>query len=75
MHLNEIRKLTRHFQTLLNPAITVRQRSQKADSADVYLNKEFIGVISRDDEDGDLSYQFQMAILDIDLPEQTGLDS
>ncbi|MEG9884390.1 MAG: DUF3126 family protein [Hyphomicrobiales bacterium] len=75
MHLNEIRKLTRHFQTLFNPAITVRQRPQKADSADVYLNKEFIGVIFRDDEDGELSYQFQMAILDIDLTEQTDLDS
>ena len=27
----------------------------------------FVGVLFRDDEDGDLSYNFTMAILDIDL--------
>jgi len=29
--------------------------------------REFIGVISKDEEDGELSYHFSMAILDIDL--------
>jgi hypothetical protein len=28
---------------------------------------EFIGIVFRDDEDGDLSYNFSMAILDVDL--------
>ena len=46
---------------------TVRQRPQKANSAEVYIGDEFIGVVFRDDEDGDLSYNFTMAILDIDL--------
>lgn len=36
-------------------------------SAEVYLGDEFLGVIFRDDEDGELSYNFSMAILDIDL--------
>jgi len=45
----------------------VRQRPQKTDSAEVYIGDEFIGVVYRDDEDDDLSYQFQMAILDFDL--------
>jgi hypothetical protein len=49
------------------PTIEVRQRPQKEDSAEVYIGDEFIGVIFRDDEDDDLSYQFQMAILDYDL--------
>ena len=30
-------------------------------------SEEFIGVVFRDDEDGDISYSFNMAILDIDL--------
>ncbi|GBE41966.1 hypothetical protein BMS3Bbin10_00022 [bacterium BMS3Bbin10] len=47
--------------------IEVRQRPNKDDSAEVYIGDEFIGVMFRDDDDGDLSYQFQMAILDIDL--------
>ncbi len=49
------------------PSIEVRQRPRKEDSAEVFIGDEFIGVIFRDDEDEDLSYQFQMAILDYDL--------
>ena len=33
------------------------------------IGDEFIGVIFKDEEDGEVSYAFQMAILDIDLPE------
>ena len=40
---------------------------QKSDSCEVYIGEEFIGVISKDEEDGELSYHFSMAILDIDL--------
>jgi len=47
----------------------IRARATKDDSAEVYLGEEFIGVIFRDDEDGDVSYDFNMAILEIDLPE------
>ena len=45
----------------------MRKRPQKDDSAEVYIGEEFIGVIFRDEEDGELSYNFSMAILDIDL--------
>ncbi len=40
------------------------------DSAEVFIGEESIGVISDDKEDGDDSYQFRMAILDIDLEEE-----
>lgn len=56
--------LRKQFQ---NTQIIVKKRPQKSDSAEVYIAEEFIGVIFRDDEDGDLSYNFQMAILDFDL--------
>jgi hypothetical protein len=49
------------------PELQVRQRPQKQDSAEVFLGEEFIGVLFRDDEDGETSYNFQMAILDYDL--------
>ncbi len=68
MTRTEIEKLERYLRKLFNSAaIEVRQRPQKDDSAEVYLGEEFIGVLFRDDEDGDLSYNFQMAILDFDL--------
>jgi hypothetical protein len=64
----EIKKLTRFLRAKFElPKIEVRRRPQKTDSAEVYLGDEFIGVIFRDDEDGELSYNFSMAILDFDL--------
>jgi hypothetical protein len=66
----EINKLTAFLRRKFKlPTITVRRRPQKDDSAEVYIGDEFIAVIYRDDEDGDLSYNFQMAILDFDLEE------
>ena len=68
MNPEEIKKLTRFFRSKFQLAnIEVRKRPQKADSAEVYIGDEFIGVIFRDDEDGELSYNFNMAILDFDL--------
>ena len=68
MNPDEIKKLTRFFRAKFQLAnIEVRRRPQKTDSAEVYIGDEFIGVIFRDEEDGELSYNFNMAILDFDL--------
>jgi hypothetical protein len=47
--------------------LSVRARPKKDDSAEVYVGDEFIGVLFKEEEDGELSYQFQMAILEMDL--------
>ena len=47
--------------------MVIKARPRKDESAEVYLGDEFLGVVFRDEEDGDLSYNFSMAILDIDL--------
>jgi hypothetical protein len=36
-------------------------------SVEVNIGTEFIGVIYRDDEDGEVSYAFHMAIIETDL--------
>ena len=48
-------------------SIEVRGRQKAADAAEVYVGGEFVGVVSKDTEDGELCYQFNMTILDIDL--------
>ncbi len=64
----EIRKLEAYLKRKFQlPSIEVRQRARKEDSAELFIGDEFIGVIYRDDEDGEVSYNFSMAILDIDL--------
>ncbi|CAN1506177.1 Protein of unknown function DUF3126 [Rhabdaerophilaceae bacterium] len=61
-------KLERYLrQQFSNPAIRVVPRAKKKDSAEVYMGDEFIGVLTEDKEDGETSYFFEMAILDIDL--------
>lgn len=68
MNREEIVRLETYLRKLFQlDSIEVRQRPNKDDSAEVYIDDEFIGVMFRDDDDGDLSYQFQMAILDFDL--------
>jgi hypothetical protein len=51
------------------PSISIVQRPNKDDSVEVNIGDEFIGIIFKDEEDGETSYAFQMAILDIDLPD------
>jgi uncharacterized protein DUF3126 len=67
---DEIIKLERYLKKVFRlPVIEVKQRPRKEDSAEVFVGDEFIGVIFRDDEEGETAYQFQMAILDYDLKE------
>ncbi|HEX2257903.1 MAG TPA: DUF3126 family protein [Afifellaceae bacterium] len=68
MTKDELSRLEGYLRRLFgNAAISVRGRPRKEDSADVFLGEEFVGIIFRDDEDQELSYNFSMAILDIDL--------
>lgn len=68
MEQREIAKLEAYLQkTFKSPGIKVKARPKKDDSAEVYVGDEFVGILFRDDEDEDLSYQFQMAILEFDL--------
>jgi hypothetical protein len=50
--------------------LSVRARPKIKDSAEVYVGDEFVGTLTRDDEEGELCYQFQMAILELDLEER-----
>jgi Protein of unknown function (DUF3126) len=50
--------------------LSVRARPKIKDSAEVYVGDEFVGTLTRDDEEGELCYQFQMAILELDLEEK-----
>jgi len=50
------------------PGLALRER-KTGDSLEVLLNGEFLGVIYKDTDEGEISYDFNMAILDIDLEE------
>lgn len=63
-------RLERYLKKRFNSTtLTVRPKGKSKDSAELYIADEFIGTISKDDEDGDLSYHVTMSILDMDLEE------
>jgi hypothetical protein len=64
----ELKKLDAYFKrTFNNPGLQVKARPRKNDSAELYLNDEFLGLVYKDEDEGELSYNFSMAILDVDL--------
>ncbi|EKF17283.1 DUF3126 family protein [Nitratireductor pacificus] len=68
MKPEEIRKLEAYFKrTFNNPTLSVKARPRKEDSCELYVGDEFLGIIFKDEDEGELSYNFSMAILDIDL--------
>ena len=49
--------------------ITLKKREKASDSVEVMINGEFIGLMYKDQDEGETSYDFNIAILDIDLAE------
>ncbi|MBD0426544.1 DUF3126 family protein [Aquisalinus flavus] len=70
MQETEIAKLQLYLRRRFNDEnLSVRDRANKDDSAEVYIGDEFIGVLFKDEDEGEVSYDFNMAILEIDLPQ------
>jgi hypothetical protein len=66
----ELWRIEKYLRNLFRlDTITVVERPKQDDSVEVHINGEFIGVIFKDEEDGEVSYAFNMAILEMDLPE------
>ena len=64
----DIKKLDAYLKRKFdNERIRVVPRLKKKDSAEVYVGEDFVGTLTVDNEDGELCYQFQMAILELDL--------
>jgi len=67
----EIAKIEKYLRGLFRlDTINLAARAQKDDSAEVHVGEEFIGLCFKDEEEGELSYHFQMTILDFDLPDE-----
>ena len=63
-----LKKIETFFkQKFNNKKIRIEGRANKNDSAEVFIDDEFIGVVFEDNEDGDTCYQFNMTILSEDL--------
>ena len=70
MTLNEqeMSKIQQYLRQLFwNPDITLNESSAKDGPAEVYIGKEFVGVIYKNDDEGDISFDWNMSILPEDI--------
>ncbi|WP_029014308.1 DUF3126 family protein [Niveispirillum irakense] len=66
---NEIARLQAYLRrNFSNDRITVAPPAKKGQPVEVMIGEEFIGTLYRDEDDGDVSYAFNMTILSEDLP-------
>ena len=67
---DELPEVTQYLRKRFNSAgLRVVMHPKKTDMAEVYIAEEFIAPLYREEEDGEVSYQLQMVILDVDLDE------
>lgn len=70
MNATEIARVQKYLrETFDNNQLKLLKRGDADDSVEVLLGEEFIGVVYRDEDEGEVSYPFHMSILQMDLPE------
>ena len=68
MNNDEIIRVQTYMRLKFQNDMVTLKRGAKDDMVEVYLEDEFIGTLFRDEDEGEVSYDFNMAILDFDLP-------
>lgn len=64
----EMEKIQTYLQQLFwNPEIRVSAGEGKDSPAEVFVGKEFLGVIYKNNDDGEISYDWNMSILPEDI--------
>jgi hypothetical protein len=66
---NEIARVQDYLRrTFANDRITIDPPPKRGAPVELRIGEEFIGVLHRDDEDGEISYSLHITILEEDLP-------
>jgi hypothetical protein len=69
MTLNEITRVQEYLRlTFTNAKIKIQPPKKPDAPIEVYIGEEFVGVLYRDDEEGEISYTLNISILEEDLP-------
>lgn len=68
MTKDELARLQAYLRKTLGAAsLEVRAQPRKKDMAEIFINNDFVATLYRIEEDGEVEYQVQMAILEMDL--------
>jgi hypothetical protein len=66
-HREEAAKVEAFLHKKLNPELRIQLRQRADECAEIYIGQECLGVVSKNVEEGETSYSFEITILDIDL--------
>lgn len=64
---DEAAKVEAFLRQRLNPELRIQMRQRADECAEIYLGAECLGVVSKNEDEGETSYSFEITILDIDL--------
>ncbi len=64
---DEAAKLEVFLRKKLHPELKVQMRQRADECAEIYKGAECLGVVSKNVDEGETSYSFEITILDIDL--------
>ena len=67
MTREESLRLEAYLKQKLNPDRRLAARKETSDSVEVYLGSEFIAVVYKDEDEGEVSYALNMTVLQEDL--------
>lgn len=68
MTKDELARVQRYLRkTLGADTLELRMQPRKKDMAEVFIKDDFVATLYRIEEDGEVEYQMQMAILEMDL--------
>lgn len=68
MTKDELTRLQKYLRKTFGAAnLEVKAQPKKNDMAEIFINGDFIATLYRIEEDGEVEYQVQMAILEMDL--------
>lgn len=68
MTKEELARLQTYLRKTLGAStLEVRAQPRKKDMAEVFIKDDFVATLYRIEEDGEVEYQVQMAILEMDL--------
>lgn len=67
MNREEVLRLEAYLKQKLNPGLRLLSRKETEDSVEVYLGAEFVAVVYKDVDEGEVSYALNMTVLAEDL--------
>ncbi len=67
MDREEVQRVEAYLKEKLNPDLKLVTRKETDDSVEVYLGTEFVAVVYKDTDEGEVSYSVNMTVLAEDL--------